>query len=356
MRLTGKTLTVVTFLVAITFAFGCGSSSSKRETASGTLTKGPIAGATVFTDCVDDDAEANFTIDDGEYQALTNAEGRYSVRVPACDNGFVLVSEGGNEAGSDEEAPQMLAPSNAKNITPLTTLVALTPKAQQADVIAAIKALGADDFDDDINAGATPAVQFLAQSIAAATKVITNAINTGLGTDLTAAQQTAAKAQIASIQVTLAKNIAAQVVTNTAAAADKVAALNPTNLAAILKTATEKTADDVTADASFSNITLTKATVATAVDNVVAKVATAISVNDGTFAADAIADKVAESDIIDETTKTTLNTAVTEETDNAAAGVTATPVEEFVRPEVPVTTPEPEEDPTGATGGAGTNV
>jgi len=135
----------------------------------GKLVQGPVKGATVYADRIGSGNEYLLDQAEQDYSSSTGNTGAYTLPAPPSGYGnYRLVSTGGtyssvDSAGATVEKPamQMIAPMGAKNITPLTTLVALNPALQ-----AKIEATGITSYDIDISAAtATPAALLLSKSV-----------------------------------------------------------------------------------------------------------------------------------------------------------------------------------------------
>lgn len=116
----------------------------------------------------------NFTIDtypedESGSVSKTDDEGKFILNTPSYD--YVLVSLGGQDTLTGLPAMRMLAPAEAKNITPFTTMVAMNPQAQ-----AAIEALGIP-YDADLVSEITPAAAVVVQSIQATVTAVSKAVS-----------------------------------------------------------------------------------------------------------------------------------------------------------------------------------
>ena len=118
----------VTKFIPILFALlllivGC-AGSGDNDTAthvSGKVIQSYVANATV---CVD--SNENRICDPGEVSTKADENGYFSLPIPDDVSGMLL-SQGGVVKSTGQPALNLLAPVGAKNITPLTTLVALNP-------------------------------------------------------------------------------------------------------------------------------------------------------------------------------------------------------------------------------------
>jgi hypothetical protein len=176
--------------VSVALLGGCGSDGGggASSTVSGTVTQGQVKDAVVFADHLSgdyanrilDDANANSSISaadsEGGSSTTTDKNGDFTLTEPGYD--YVIVSVGGTDLLSGQPAMQMLAPAGAKNISPLTTMVALTPEGTERDaIIATIESLGIS-YDDDLSQNITPAAAIVVHSIQSAVTTMTNALTT----------------------------------------------------------------------------------------------------------------------------------------------------------------------------------
>ncbi len=171
----------VLLLACLTMAVsGCGSSgSSAVDTTAlrkGAVVQGPVEGATVFADNVAAGSGIRFNQDPGEISApQTGTGGSYFLpSFPSYD--FILVSSGGKDKITGQDALLLLAPSGSANITPLTTLVALdTTKKVQAKLEAM---MGNASFDTNVSTNSSEAILLLIKSSEAAVQTIRDAVKT----------------------------------------------------------------------------------------------------------------------------------------------------------------------------------
>jgi len=166
----------ITFLLAAFGAAavlaGCSSGGSSSSTpaavtdttVTGSVVQGPVVGAKVIADLL----PANYTLDSDETYTFTDDNGDFKdLVIPAVYGDYVLVSLGGVDTISGEPALPMLAPAGAKNITPLTTLVALTPAADRDALIADLNTLAGEgnSYDSDPSVGAATDFVVLTQVV-----------------------------------------------------------------------------------------------------------------------------------------------------------------------------------------------
>ena len=89
-----------------------------------------VSGATVWIDRADSSGNYNNTLDFGETSGTTSANGLFSLNQSSLDesNNYRIITLGGTARSvstSAESVGVMLAPRGSKNVTPLTTVVAL---------------------------------------------------------------------------------------------------------------------------------------------------------------------------------------------------------------------------------------
>jgi hypothetical protein len=150
-----KTWKKYPLLLLLAFAlagFGCSDGGSRPAgdlgaTLSGSVVQGPVSGALIIAD-----KNGNYLLDSDEAFTFSDANGDFNdLVIPDGYGSYVLVSTGGIDTLTDQPALPMLAPAGAKNITPITTLVALTPEADRAALIADLDALAGEGngYDSD---------------------------------------------------------------------------------------------------------------------------------------------------------------------------------------------------------------
>lgn len=89
-----------------------------------------VADALVLADRITSGSTGNFAADAKEIPARTDGAGSFTLTIPPAYGDYVLFVSGGtvtDSQGNQMEALPMLAPRGARNITPVTTLVALNP-------------------------------------------------------------------------------------------------------------------------------------------------------------------------------------------------------------------------------------
>lgn len=136
------------------------------ETVTGSVVQGPVANALVFADRSNESGEYNYKLDDDESYTRTADDGTFNdLVIPAGYGDYVLVSKGGTDTISGDPAISMRAPKGAKNITPITTLVASVPAGAERDSLVAKLATMAGDggaYDDDPASESGTSEQFFA--------------------------------------------------------------------------------------------------------------------------------------------------------------------------------------------------
>lgn len=235
---------------------GCGEDRGSATTGlnpqSGSVILGPVSGATVFADKLD--SGVRFVKDNNEVSATSDGNGKYTLPLPEGYGKYELVSQGGTDTLFSKPAIQLRAKSSSKNITALTTLVAINPELQTL-----IEALGVG-YDDNISENVTPAALLLAKSIESIVSILNDSINKKIA--LTPEQKSDTQNAIFSaIADQLAKpGTTADSVTNLASLK---ALINDATLSAITKT------NSTYSDVQINNAQTTAASI-TAVLNTVA--------------------------------------------------------------------------------------
>jgi hypothetical protein len=319
--------------VSVALLGGCGSDGGGGTTSnsvSGVVAQGAVQGAVVFADDV---ATSDYVMDDTEanYSATTDSNGSFSFKAPPYN--YLIVTVGGTDSVTNQPAMQMIAPqgsadtSATKNVTPLTTLVALTPSANQAGVIAKIESLGLDSYDVDISSNntTTPAATAFVQSIQSAVTAVTNTFDSSA----TSGGQSLSTATKNNIQREMLTQVADQV--NQGTAGDLTDA---TAIGSALGAAASAAVTNVVGNSTInggSTITITGAGAA-AVRNTVATAATNVASNVLTSASEqgiSTTAKTSETTVVTGTVATSnvaqTNSTVIDQT-IADAGVTVTPL------------------------------
>jgi hypothetical protein len=203
------TLFTVTLLLA---ACGGGGSTQGPTTITGLVQQGNVVGATVFLDL-----NGNGTKDAGEPIAATPtaADAKFSLpltgeqvtAVKAASATAKIVSVGGTDTTTGLDAgllvsdlPAIAGAGATKNITPMTTLTAMTTDAKKIDLKTVLGTLGLKDStgsanDDAEIETATPAVIALCKGVESALLNIQKATS-GKGSTVSQAVTQAAAAEI----------------------------------------------------------------------------------------------------------------------------------------------------------------
>jgi hypothetical protein len=238
------------FAILAFVVMGCTSSGGSDDdditpstTVDGSVVKGYVKDATVFADRIS--SGTTQALDADEVSDISDENGDYDFEVPGDYGTYQLASVGGTIIGTGEPAPPMLAPYDADNITPVTTLVALVP-----DLRAKIGDLYDQDIADD--GGANGAILALAMVIKTCLDSLDNAVSMTDGQQLSVIAAMADAFNDADTDLTDATQLAAA--TNTA-------------LETVLEDETVFPADEIVFDA-----TAMAATIQTAVANVVAEI------------------------------------------------------------------------------------
>ncbi len=194
-------------LAALVPVLGCGFGGPGNDAPppSGVVTQGPVIEALVYADH-SSGTEADDSMDEveSETSAMSDDNGNFALTVSPTYQ-YKLVSEGGTDSLTNLPAMVMMAPQGARNITPLTTLVALNP-----DSRAAIESLGIA-YDADLSKTITPAAALLVKSVESIVASTSDALNPGGNTLPTQ--------DVLDIQRTVLAEIANEVATTTSTAA-----------------------------------------------------------------------------------------------------------------------------------------
>jgi hypothetical protein len=294
-------------------AFGCHSSSNDNEPASqisGTVSQGAVSGASVFADHLTS-AEANFKMDTDEAVTSTTTDSNGKFTLPATPGfDFVVVSQGGTDTISGKPAMQMLASSDAKNITPLTTMMALTPAADRQALKDTIESLGIK-FDDDISAAVSPAAMLLIESVQTAVATLSDVMNPGGNTLPTAT--------VNDIQRKVMAQVAQQI-----KGKSKDDVTTPANLKTAISTAIAAAVTEV--DAENDNIKLSTGSSAQSIADGIAVMCVDVSVAAIVASGQQITSTTpqAENTIISSTSAATINAAYDNVAEQIGAQVTVT--------------------------------
>lgn len=319
-------------ILAVVTLSGCGKDSPQAAPPpAGRLTQGPVVNATVWADNVD--KGVRFVIDPEEVAFKTTTDpitGDFTLPKTPTYN-YVLVSVGGTDKLTGNAAIQMVAPAGSKNVTPLTTLVAMDTTGTVQAKLEAMMPAGVK-FDTDISVSASPAALMLSKSVETIVSSMTNAINNNSGSTITAAQVSAIQAQT---MQNITQELAKPAVTATTLAV-------PQNLTTSLETATVAAATSINA---AGNVTVP----ADAASTIAASSVTASTVALSIPASGAATTAANESLILTPTVVATLNTATAAVTTAAELTVVAAPTPvTYVPPPVQVVTPVTVAPPLGS--------
>jgi hypothetical protein len=293
----------------------------------GAVVQGPVEGAVVFADQVN--AGTVGVLDDAEkpYSATTGSDGTFQISaVPPYV--YELISVGGIDKITNRPAITMRAEGGTGGsaittnvLTPLTTLVALTPPAQRDAMKQTIAALGVD-YKAKIDEGITPAAAALVKAVTTTASQVVAVLNSAAGgTETTQAiPTTAVKAVQTEVLTQLAANLAGKTAADLNSAAE---------IAAVTQTATTTAITALSADTTKAGgltVTATAAAVAAEVSTSVSNVVTAIAATaGGSLATDASSIK-AEATVVDAGAVATIQQSTSNATTAAvvtAASVTA---------------------------------
>ncbi len=262
---------------------GCGGGGGGGIVSSiaGHVMQGPVKGAKVGYCHIEAEAP---TCTPSSYIASTDVVGYFLFTPPSFR--YIIVSNGGTDTTTNTPAMPMRTyapPANATNnvLTPLTTIVALTPVAQQPTVIATIQSMYGSGSTIDISTTnitttTTPAVSAFIHSVQSTVTVITNVFTAGgnAGTISTAAIADAQQAILANVATTVANLSQANVtaLTNAGTITATLATTMQTAVTSALADPRVTAVMDLTNNgAATTNATIN--TIATAVNTAVTKVA-----------------------------------------------------------------------------------
>jgi hypothetical protein len=138
----------VLFLCGLLFMCACDDDSGRHiepaTSASGKAVQVYVKGAMIIADKAASGGVGNFSQDTSEVYSFTNTSGEFEFIVPEGYGNYVLLSNGGtvtDSEGNENPAFPMLAPKDARNITPVTTLAVFQPDLKEK--------IGAD-YDADL--------------------------------------------------------------------------------------------------------------------------------------------------------------------------------------------------------------
>jgi hypothetical protein len=283
-------------------AVGCSGGGDSAAVPPETETQGAVKDALLFADHASG-TEANYTVDADEAAtaAMIDESGALLFSTPP-PYAYVAVAQFGENTLTGRPAMQLLAPSGARNVSPLTTLAALNPNAKTA-----IESLGVA-YDTNLSTTATPAALLLSYSAETIVGAVTDGLNPGGDTLLAS--------DVNVIQRTLMNEIANKVQGQSASQLADIAALTAT-----LETALTDALASIGSNTSIAAITLNAPAAdlsASIVGPIVSAVAHAIGDSAGSAAVTATA-AAAQGAIISPSEVAVLNA----QTDAAAAAVAA---------------------------------
>ena len=295
----------------------------------GAVVQGPVEGAVVFADQVN--AGTVGVLDDAEkpYSATTGADGTFQISaVPPY--AYELISVGGVDKITNRPAITMRAEGGTGGsavttnvLTPLTTLVALTPPAQRDAMKQTIAALGVD-YNAKIDEGITPAAAALVKAVTTTVSQVVAVLNSAAGGTETA--QAIPTTAVKAVQTELLTQLAANLAGKTAADLNSAA-----EIAAITQTATTTAITALAADSNKAGgltVTATAATLAAQVSTSVSNVVTAIETAAGGSLSTEASSIKAEATIVDNVLVATIQQSTSDVATEAvvtAANVTAAP-------------------------------
>ena len=326
--------------IALSGLSGCGSDEDPGP--SGRLVQGPVLNATVFADNVS--GGTRFVQDANEVSTTTNSvTGAFTLpSVPGYN--YILVSKGGTDKLTGQDAIQMIAPAGSANITPLTTLVALDTTNTVKAKLQALMPAGVS-YDADISVTSSQAVLLVAKSVETMVQTMTEAISAKAGANTISEDQLAA-IQAQTVQA-IAVEFAKPAVNTTTLAA-------PADLSTTLQTAAAGAVTSI--NTANANISIPSATATTIAASSVTATAGALSIG-ATASTSTIAG--GEAAVMTEQVAQAFTDAVETQSAVAATSITAdkTP-DSYTPPTIPVVTPITVPDTTGTTGGTtgGTGV
>lgn len=255
----------------------------------GAVVQGPVKDAVIFADEIVADGRGNGVLDAKEkaFSTTTDSQGNWTLTgVPSYD--YEMVSIGGTDTITQQPAIVMRAEGGkanqavtTKNVTPLTTLVQLTPPASREAMKTTIKALGVD-FDKKIDEGITPAAAALVKAVTTTATQVVAVLNAAAGGNETtqAIPTTAVKA----VQTELLTQLATNLVGKTAAdlnTAGEIATITETSTQTAVTRLVAGTAPSGGLTLNTANAAATATQIATQVSSTVTNVVSAIETTAG---------------------------------------------------------------------------
>lgn len=215
----------------------------------GAVVQGPVEGAIVFADRIlagQVRGDGVLDADEKAYSTTTAANGSWKLTaVPPYD--YEIVSLGGEDTITKQRAITMRAEGGkagqtvtAQAVTPLTTLVQLTPEADRAALKTTIQSLGVA-YNANIYEGITPAAAALVKAVTTTASKVVEVLNTAAGGDETNRQLSTQAVKSVQTEVLLA--LATNLKGLTAAQLDSGA-----DIAAITQAATTTAVTAIAAD------------------------------------------------------------------------------------------------------------
>ncbi len=252
----------------------------------GNVVQGPVQGATVFADRLNLGNVGVLDAEERAYSAITGSDGSFQI-TSAPPYAYQLVSSGGTDTITNQPAITMLAEGGSAGsavttnvLTPLTTLVALTPPASREALRNTIRALGVEP-NARIDQNITPAAAALVKAVTTTVTQVVAVLNDAAGG--TQSVQAIPAAAVKAVQTELLTQFATTLVGKTAADLNDSA-----KIATVAQTATStavtRLAPGGGASAGGLTLTVTGATataIATQVSNTVTTVVNAIATAPG---------------------------------------------------------------------------
>ena len=253
-----RSLHAATRLAAVAAAaalvVGCGLKEDDPVTVAapgGAVVQGPVSGAIVFADRIPaGQIRGNGIVDADEkaYSTTTDSTGNWKLTaVPTYD--YEIVSLGGTDTITSQPAITMRAEGGkagqtvtSQAVTPLTTLVQLTPEANRAALKTTIQSLGVA-YNAKIDEGITPAAAALVKAVTTTASMVVEVLNTAAGgNDNTRLLSTQA---VKSVQTEVLAALATNLVGKTATQLDTGA-----EIASITQVATSSALTEMAADST----------------------------------------------------------------------------------------------------------
>jgi hypothetical protein len=297
-----RSLHAATRLAAVAAAaalvVGCGLKEDDPVTVAapgGAVVQGPVSGAIVFADRIPaGQIRGNGIVDADEkaYSTTTDSTGNWKLTaVPTYD--YEIVSLGGTDTITSQPAITMRAEGGkagqtvtSQAVTPLTTLVQLTPEANRAALKTTIQSLGVA-YNAKIDEGITPAAAALVKAVTTTASMVVEVLNTAAGgndnTRLLSTQ--AVKSVQTEVLAALATNLVGKIATQLDTGAEIASITQAATTSAVTAMAADSSkAGGVTLALDNAAITQVAQSVATSTTTVVDAIATATSSGNGPLA------------------------------------------------------------------------